>query len=113
MNAVRRIERSLPLVAITIAAILLLSGLSTLGLWDPWELDAADRAKDTSTLDRIPIWFGAGIRAGFALFGNHEWAGRFFGALSMLATVITSMALARRVSDARGGAYAGIVARPL
>lgn len=110
MTAVQRIERSLPAFAITVAAVLLFSGLATLGLWDPWELDAADRAKDIANIGRVPAWSGASIRAGFALFGHHEWAGRIVGALGMFAMVLSAMALARRVVDARGAAYAGVVA---
>lgn len=110
MTALRRIERFLPQLAVLVAAILLFSGLTTLGLWDPWELDAADRAKDLSDADRVPLLADVAIRVGFELFGNHEWAGRLFGAIGMFATVLTAMALARRIVDARGAAYAGVVA---
>ena len=110
MTALGRIERSLPLAVVGVAAILLFSRLALLGLWDPWELDAADRARDAVALVDAPSLSGIGIRAGLALFGDHEWAGRLFGAVGMFTSVICAIALARRVVDGRGAAYAGVVA---
>src|SRR5688500_14854731 len=83
--------------AFACAATLILIGIWSFGIWDPWELTAADTARRLSEgqspnesgapLDIPPLspWL---IAQGFSIFGIHEWSGRLPIALTALLAVV-------------------------
>lgn len=93
------------------AGLLSLVGLSWFGIWDPWELSAADLARQISTegstvLDRPPLALHL-VARGFVL-GVHEWSGRLPMALAGLAAVGLAYVLAARFAGRRAGAWAAL-----
>ncbi|MEM6960749.1 MAG: glycosyltransferase family 39 protein [Myxococcota bacterium] len=96
-----------------IASIVLL-GLASFGLWDPWELSVADEARALSKLtadghQRPPLatWI---ISAGFELFGVHNWSGRLPIALCGLFCLIVLYAGLRVDGGTRVATYAVLIA---
>ena len=96
------------------ASGLLLFRLSKYGIWDPWELRAADEARKllesgsvAGTRFALGTWL---ISQGFRVFGVHEWSGRLPIALSGLVCLAVTYQLTRRYAGARAGVYATLVA---
>ncbi len=101
----------LPVLLTATAVVVIVSGLSGFGAWDPWELDAAENA-------RTPKLFAAhGLRttllaAAFDLLGTQEWVGRLPNALSAVFAVVITHQLGRTLCPSRArraGIYAGLV----
>ncbi len=97
-----------------LAAALLLVGLSSFGIWDPWELEVADAARNqiegvasTGDSSSLTVWL---VALGFRLFGVHEWAGRLPIALMGLVTLVLVALLVRRYEGKRAGLYALVIA---
>ena len=132
-----RTRRRLPLVLATcFSAALLLSSVASSGLGEPYELDAADRARGFAVdvlgaralaLDglaappAVPAELAHGplpvaaVALGFRLFGLHVWAGRLPMAVGGLAAVVALAFLLARLVDRRAAAYgaAALATMPL
>jgi len=100
---------------VAVAALVLLitlPRLSSFGIWDPWELEAADSARkliDGQTQGAV----AAGPRlasVGFRALGVDEWSGRLPLALAGLAAVLAAFGLCAFVADRRAALYAALVA---
>jgi hypothetical protein len=130
-----RIRRRLPLVlALVFSSILLLSALSSSGLGEPYELDAADRARRFAAEvlgaralalegeppaappevagGPLPV---AAVGLAFRVLGLSVWAGRLPMAVAALAGVAAVAFLLARLFDRRAAAYgaAALVTMPL
>jgi len=97
-----------------LAAALLLVGLSSFGIWDPWELEVADAARNrlegsvaTGNASSLTVWL---VSLGFHFFGIHEWSGRLPIALMGLVTLALVALLVRRYEGKRAGLYALAIA---
>ncbi|MDH5672403.1 MAG: glycosyltransferase family 39 protein [Myxococcales bacterium] len=100
----------LPIVLGAVAAALVFR-LSAFGIWDPWELEAADSARRLieGKLERAPhagIWL---VGQGFRLLGISELAGRLPMALSGLFALGLLYALLARFVDRRTAVYGVVV----
>lgn len=105
-------QRLWALAILAFVAWLLLAGLSRYGIWDPWELETADAARERldhpgTTQHSLGVWL---VSVGFRLFGIHEWAGRLPIALTGVLCAMVAFVLARRYGDLRTGAYAALIA---
>ncbi|MCC6872691.1 MAG: glycosyltransferase family 39 protein, partial [Sandaracinaceae bacterium] len=96
------------------AAIFLFARLASYGIWDPWELEAADAARRAATGEaffagRPPLsqWL---VASGFALLGVHEWSGRLPLALAGLLAGVVAYLWARRFAGRRAGLWAALIA---
>ena len=103
------VERIFLAASLTLGAVLLLAGLSDFGIWDPWELTAADAAQDGVGAGSSPFrqWL---IREGFAALGVSGLGGRLPLALTGLLSVFAIAWLVRRFSDLRASSYVVLVA---
>ena len=94
-------------------AALLLVRIASFGIWDPWELNAADVARDLldgETVEHKTAPLGAWlISASFRVFGVHEWSGRIPIALGGLLTVLAAWLLLRRFGGRRAAIYGALV----
>jgi 4-amino-4-deoxy-L-arabinose transferase-like glycosyltransferase len=120
----------LPAAGLGIPALIFFWKLGASGIWDPFELNAADLARRiavnvfkaqslvlTSGENSMPTLGDLGrgelpftsMALGFSLFGLHEWAGRLPLALWAMAGVGALYWWFRRLVDARAAAYAAIV----
>lgn len=108
----RLLLRFAPLAVFGIAASIVLPGLSRFGIWDPWELEAADSARRLleghGDTDVHAGPFVASL--GFRLLGVDEWSGRLPIALCGLLAVVACYALAAQIADRRAALYAAIIA---
>ncbi len=107
-----RISLAVVLLAVL---VLVLGRLSSFGIWDPWELTAADAARHRLAGDAVgdqvtPQVATALVAGGFALFDVHEWSGRLPIALAGLLALLAAYVLVSRIVDRRAGVYAVIVA---
>ncbi len=117
------------LVALGIAVAVLFPVLAKSGIWDPYELDAADLARRIAAhvfhapslevpgainvmptltdlrMGELPF---TSMAVGFKLFGLHDWTGRLPLALWGLAGVAALYELLARVVDRRAGLYSAI-----
>ncbi|MEO7332095.1 MAG: glycosyltransferase family 39 protein, partial [Minicystis sp.] len=123
-------------IALTIAALMLFPILGQSGIWDPYELDAADLARRialrvfhatalelpsaASTLPTLTdLKMGelpfTSMALGFRVFGLHDWAGRLPLAIWAFAAVGALVALLARLVDRRAALYAAcaLVTMPL
>lgn len=95
-----------------IAALLLLR-IASFGIWDPWELNAADVARDL--LDQKPVEYKSAplgawlISASFGAFGVAEWSGRLPIAVGGLLTALAAWLLLRRFGGRRAAIYGALV----
>ncbi|MEM9191038.1 MAG: glycosyltransferase family 39 protein [Myxococcota bacterium] len=110
-------QRRALLVAGGVLAILgslLVVGAGTFGIWDHWELNRADEARQLLSGDAIEVthpMLGSWLVAmGFETFGVAEWAGRAPIALFGLLAVVFAYLLVARFVGRRAGIYAAIVA---
>jgi len=98
--------------ALVVMALVLIK-IGSFGIWDPWELAAADLARNVSEGEALEVTtpaLGAWLVAqGFSIFGIHEWAGRLPIAISgLLALLALGWGMAR-ASGVRAGALAAII----
>lgn len=117
------------LIALGIAALVLFPILGQSGIWDPYELDAADLARRialrvfhagglelpsaASTLPTLTdLKMGelpfTSMALGFKLFGLHDWTGRLPLAIWAFVGVVMLHELFARLIDRRAGLYAAI-----
>lgn len=93
---------------------IVLWGLSSFGIWDPWELTAADAARGLpggqELAARTPPLPRLLVGAGFSLFGVREWAGRLPIALAGLLALGLGYAMVSRFAGRRAGAFTVLVA---
>jgi hypothetical protein len=104
-------------VAVVVLAVLalVLGRLSSFGIWDPWELTAADAARhrlagDPAGVQTAPQVSTALVALGFRVFAVHEWSGRLPMAIAGLAALAVAFLLVARTVDRRTGLHAVIVA---
>jgi 4-amino-4-deoxy-L-arabinose transferase-like glycosyltransferase len=115
MDGVRREMqpgRAWAVAGLAMLALLLLARLSSFGIWDPWELSAADAARRLAEgeLQRAPhagVWV---VSRGFAWLGVDEWSGRAPVALLGLLAAALCYALVSRFAGRRAGLYALVIA---
>lgn len=98
-------------LSLVLAAVLLGAGLSSFGIWDPWELEAADAARRLAEGHRggdpgVTAWL---VSLGFRPFGVHEWSGRLPIAACGFVTVVLTLVLVARWAGARAGVYAVLI----
>jgi 4-amino-4-deoxy-L-arabinose transferase-like glycosyltransferase len=106
------VERFAPHAAIAAIAALVLSGLSAFGIWDPWEIELADKARrladgESMRVPHIGPWL---VSRGFRWFGVDEWSGRLPIALSGVLAVALTYPLVARFAGRRAGLYAVLIA---
>ena len=98
---------------LAILAILVVWGLPSYGIWDPWELGTADDARhmlEGEPVDELRAPLGAWLVArAFGVFGVHEWSGRLPIALAGLFLLGVAGGLGRLYGDLRRGTYLAIV----
>lgn len=110
MAAKQRIDVVVSSFALLAASAVILVGLASYGLWDPWEIDLAERARAGRGWPGLPLDEFL-IRASLGgLGGSAEWAGRLPNALAALLTVLFIFALGARSGGSRVGAYSALVA---
>jgi 4-amino-4-deoxy-L-arabinose transferase-like glycosyltransferase len=104
-------------IAVVVLAVfvLVLGRLSSFGIWDPWELTAADAARhrlagDTVGPQASPQLTTALVASGFSLFDVHEWSGRLPIAVAGLLALLVAFGLVSRTVDRRAGLYTVIAA---
>ncbi len=113
------IERLLLAFVATAALVLLFGRLWSFGIWDPWELSAADAARHIIAGDSepstTPTLSASLVALGFRLFDVHEWSGRLPIAIAGLFTLLVAFATVARTVDRRAGLYAviAVVSTPL
>lgn len=101
-----------------LTAALVLVGIWSFGIWDPWELASADIARnldagapptEDGVLRAPPLapWL---VALGFRWFGINEWAGRIPIALTGIATVAVAYWTVARFAGRRAGIYAALIA---
>lgn len=108
----RLLERLAPIAVALVVLGITLPRLSSFGIWDPWELEAADSARKLLE-GHAEHAVAAGPRVasvGFATLGVDEWSGRLPIALAGLAAVLAAFGLCAFVADRRAGLYAAVVA---
>ena len=100
-------------VALAAVAVITLAGLGSYGIWDPWELTAADLAREllrSGSLDAsIPplgTWL---VGQSFRVLGVHEWSGRLPMALMGVLAAATAYLTTARFAGRRAGVIAAIV----
>ena len=98
-----------------LAAVLLFTGLASFGIWDPWELDHADRARAwlegaSGESQLAPLLGTQLVATGFSWFGVHEWAGRLPIAVAGFFTLLVAFAWVAHLVEWRLGAYAALIA---
>lgn len=99
-------------LTLLVLSILVVWGLPSYGIWDPWELGTADDARrliegETLATGRPPLgpWL---VAQSFSVFGIHEWSGRFPIALAAIVLLCIAAALGRLYGDSRRGIYLAI-----
>lgn len=112
--AARSTDLALAALVLGVVAFLVLWGLPSYGIWDPWELGLADDARHLlagepidATRPPLDAWLAA---RGFGLFGVHEWSGRLPFAVAGLLLAGLALGLGRLFGDLRRGAWIALVA---
>ncbi|MGB5547078.1 MAG: glycosyltransferase family 39 protein, partial [Polyangiales bacterium] len=105
------LDRSVALDRLLLAVVALLTvwGIGSFGIWDPWELDAANAARTLietgrESSVRTPL-STASIAAAFEMFGIRDWSGRLPGVLAAWLSCVLAFLLLR----GPGGGRAGVV----
>jgi hypothetical protein len=105
-------ERTILGATLAILSLLVLWGLPRYGIWDPWELAAADdgrRIMEGEPIDALRPPLGGWLLArSFTVFGVHEWSGRLPIALSAILLLGVAAGLGRLYGDLRRGTYLSI-----
>lgn len=107
----RRAELAAAGAALIPVCTLLFVGIGRFGIWDPWELDAAERARALAdaadrTAPPLASWL---IARSIDLFGVSEMAGRAPLALAGLAAAAIAFLLLRRFAGPVAGLLAALV----
>lgn len=93
---------------------LLIAGITAFGIWDPWELDVADKARLISRGQSPDIVTSPGrvraIAQMFKWFGVDELNGRLPLVLYGMAALVAVFFLVKRFRDTRTAAYATLIA---
>ena len=102
-------------ITLSIIALILLLRISSFGIWDPWELNAADTARNLlegqSPEGDTPISAAARLVAwSFGALGISELAGRLPLVIAGLLAVVVAWWIATRFGDRRAGIIAMVVA---
>ncbi len=108
----RFVHRLAPVAVALLALMMVLPGLTGFGIWDPWELEAADSARRLLDGEQSQVAH-AGPRlasVGFALFGIDEGAGRLPIAAAALLVVALTAALAGFIGGRRVAIFAALIA---
>lgn len=101
-------------LVLAVGAWVLLRGLGSFGLWDPWEPLHAEAARELAARG----WFAGvaeppladwGILLGSALFGRTELGVRFVGALAALVSMLALCYAVGRLCGRRAGLLAALV----
>lgn len=110
MSTTNRVASREPLFAAFLFAVLVLIvlwGLPSGGIWDPWELTTADTARSllagesvTFTGPPLGAWLAA---RSFGVFGVHEWAGRLPVAFAGIGLLALALGVGRLYGDLRRG----------
>lgn len=107
-------SRNFVIATFVVLVVICLVRLSSFGIWDPWELSAADLARQLAVGDAVEVerpilqpWL---VAQGFRLFGIHEWAGRLPIVLCGLFAIGFAYIGAARFAGRRAGIYAALVA---
>ena len=98
-------------MAVALIPLLVLWGIWSFGIWDPWELTAAEAARgnlDPTESKGAPlsIWL---VRASFNVFGVHEWSGRLPLAICGLISCWMVYLLLSRSMGRKAGVIAAVV----
>jgi hypothetical protein len=103
------LDRSAALDRLVFAVVSLLTvwGIWSFGIWDPWELDAANTARVLSETGRNPSLHTPPstrlIAVAFDLFGIREWSGRLPGVLAAWLSCALTFVLLRKDYGRRAG----------
>jgi hypothetical protein len=103
------LDRSAALDRLVLAVVTLLTvwGIWSFGIWDPWELDAANAARVLSETGRDPSVHTAAstrlIAIAFDIFGIREWSGRLPGVLAALLSCALTFVVLRKQYGRRAG----------
>lgn len=108
----RHFERFASLAIAALVLVISLPRLSSFGIWDPAELEAADTARKLIEGKAVgAVASGPRLASyGFSLLGVDEWTGRLPLALAGIAAALAAYGLCRFVSDRRAALYAAMVA---
>jgi len=100
-------------LVVALIPLLLVWGIWSFGIWNPWELETAEAARtfrdagtETSYRSILRTWL---IGAGFEAVGVHAWAGRLPGVLGGLLTFLLAFSLVRRYAGRRAAVIAVVV----
>ncbi len=100
-------------LTIGVLALIILGRIGSYGIWDPWELAAADLARDTLRGDAVELtrpplgtWL---VAQGFRFLGVHEWSGRLPMGIAGLFTIWLAYLLTARFAGRRAGVVTAIV----
>ncbi|MGB3050978.1 MAG: hypothetical protein WBB42_08255 [Polyangiales bacterium] len=111
------LDRSVALNRLVLAVVSLLTvwGIWSFGIWDPWELDAANAARVLSETGRDPSIHTAPstrlIAVAFEVFGIREWSGRLPGVLAaLLSGALTFVLLSKRYGRRAGVIGVAVIA---
>lgn len=99
---------------VALIPLLLVWGIWSFGIWNPWELETAEAARtfrETSTKTSsdgsiLRAWL---IGAGFETVGIHAWVGRLPGILGGLLTCVLAFWLVRRYAGRRAAVITVVV----
>jgi 4-amino-4-deoxy-L-arabinose transferase-like glycosyltransferase len=91
------------------AVLLLLPGLGSFGLWEPFELDLVDEARSSAGATLKPGAAAAWLAALGLRVASGEWGARLPFALSALATLAVVYAIGRDLFGPRAAALASVV----
>ena len=103
------LDRSAALDRLVLAVVTLLTvwGIWSFGIWDPWELDAANAARVLSETGRDPSLSAAAstrlIAIAFDIFGIREWSGRLPGVVAALLSCALTFVILRKYYGRRAG----------
>ena len=100
-------------LVVALILLLLVWGIWSFGIWNPWELETAEAARtlrdagtETSHGSILRAWL---IGMGFETVGVHAWAGRLPGVFGGLLTCLLAFSLVRRYADRRAAVIAIVV----
>lgn len=98
---------------VALIPLLLIWGIWSFGIWDPWELETAEAARTlrnaTTEGPQHPILRNWLIGMSFETLGIHAWAGRLPGVAAGLLTCLLAYLLVRRSIDRRAAFIAVVV----
>ena len=94
-------------LVLAVVTLLTVWGIWSFGIWDPWELDAANAARVLSETGRDPSVHTAAstrlVAIAFDIFGIREWSGRLPGVLAALLSCALTFVVLRKQYGRRAG----------